>query len=186
MFKSVTVVSGIPRSGTSLMMNILQEAGLPILSDGKRKPDASNPRGYFELDAVKRSRQETEWLKTAPGTAVKVIHSLLDCLPDRYTYRVVLMHRPIAAVIASQNRMLELQGKQQSGLSEKRLEAILQSQLEESRKLLAEKPHFDWIEIDYPSLIEQPHPNLRTLTGFLGLPLQIERLARCIDPRLQH
>ncbi|HIF95856.1 MAG TPA: sulfotransferase family protein [Myxococcales bacterium] len=184
--KPVTVVSGIPRSGTSLMMNILQAAGLPILSDGKREPDASNPRGYFELDAVKRSRRDTGWLTAAPGGAVKIIHSLLDCLPDDYTYRVILMRRPIAAVVASQNRMLDLQGKHQPGLGDERLKAILLSQLEESRKLLAAKPCFDWIEIDYPSLIDQPQPALEALGDFLGLSLQIEKLIGCIDPTLQH
>lgn len=186
MTKPVTVVSGVPRSGTSLMMSMLQAAGLPILSDGRRPADASNPRGYFEFDAVKRSRDDTGWLKAAPGHAVKVIHSLLGTLPGDYAYRVILMQRPMTAVVASQNRMLQALGVSPGGLDDERLAEILSSQLEECRRLLTTRPCFDWIEIDYPRLVAEPLSVVEALGDFLGLSIQAAAVIECVDPALHH
>lgn len=186
MTQSITVVSGIPRSGTSMMMRLLEAAGLPILSDGQRGPDASNPRGYFELDAVKRTRDDARWLEAAPGCAVKVIHSLLDALPDEYAYRVILMKRPMDAVIASQNRMLERLGESVPGPGNERLAAILSAQLEASRQALSERSAFEWIEIDYPELVREPLPQLEILANFLEIPLDSGALIECIEPKLNH
>ncbi len=186
MTESITVVSGIPRSGTSMMMRLLEAAGMPILSDGRRGPDASNPRGYFELDAVKRTRDDARWLEAAPGCAVKVIHSLLDALPDEYAYRVILMKRPMDAVIASQNRMLERLGESVPGPGNERLAAILSAQLEASRRVLSERSAFEWIEIDYPELVREPLPQLAILANFLEIPLDSGALIECIEPELNH
>jgi hypothetical protein len=186
MSQPVTVVSGVPRSGTSLMMSLLARAGLPVLCDDGRPPDASNPRGYFELEAVRRTRDEPGWLRGAPGHAVKVIHHLLDALPADYDYRVILMRRPWPAVVASQNRMLERLGKAVTGPDDARLAAILSAQWEESRSLLEAGPHFRWMVVDYPDLVREPRPRLRRLADFLDLPLDFDALVECIDPSLEH
>src|SRR5271157_5533474 len=103
----ITIVSGLPRSGTSLMMQILAAGGMPILTDGVRQPDAENPRGYFEFEPVKRTREDPGWLSAAQGKAVKMVHLLLLDLPDLFTYRVILMRRPMAEILASQRIMLQ-------------------------------------------------------------------------------
>lgn len=186
MREAVTVVSGLPRSGTSLMMGILEAAGLPILSDGRRKPDPSNPRGYFELEAVKGTRRDADWLQAAPGCAVKVIASLLGELPRDYAYRVILMRRPIEAVIASQNSMLARLGEPVPPIDDVRLGEILRTQLEASRRLLDEDACFEWIEVDYTALVRHPGPILENLGEFLGRAVDPEALAERIDPDLDH
>ena len=184
--KSIIVVSGLPRSGTSLMMNILQVAKTPLLCDGKRGPDASNPRGYFEFEAVRRTREDAGWVEGAPGYAVKVVHPLLAELPGHHFYRVILMTRPIEAIVASQNRMLERLGEPPTNLENQRLIAIFCDQLRAARQCLQDRPHFDWIEIDYPDLLADPVPALDRLIDFLALPCKARKLIGVIDPQLQH
>jgi hypothetical protein len=105
--RTLTVVSGLPRSGTSLMMQMLEAAGLAIASDGVRGPDADNPRGYFELDAVKRMREETSFLEDIVGRVVKIVAPLLPLVPEQYDLRVVFIERGLAEIMASQRVMLD-------------------------------------------------------------------------------
>src|SRR5262245_21300644 len=107
----VTVVSGLPRSGTSMLMRMLDCGGIPALSDGERVADEDNPRGYYELEQVKPLPDGAEWLERAPGRAVKVVSALLDKLPPGYQYRVLFLEREIEEVLASQRRMLERRGQ---------------------------------------------------------------------------
>ncbi len=107
---SVIVVSGLPRSGTSMMMQMLAAGGLDIMTDQVRAADDDNLAGYYELEAVKRTREEASWLQDAPGKAVKVIYRLLEYLPDDYHYQVLFMQRPLEEVIASQQLMLQRRG----------------------------------------------------------------------------
>ena len=113
----ITVVSGLPRSGTSLMMQMLAACGCPILTDNVRAPDESNPRGYLEFEAVKRLRTDQTWLAQAAGKAVKIIHLLLRELPvdGRFSYRVIFMKRPIDEILASQRAMLSAGGENSRG-----------------------------------------------------------------------
>src|SRR5688572_8703668 len=113
---SITVVSGLPRSGTSLMMQMLQAGGMPVLTDGERSADESNPRGYLELEAVKRTRSDAGWIAEAVGKAVKVIHLQLRDLPSSHQYRVIFMRRDLNEVVASQQSMLDRIGRKGAGL----------------------------------------------------------------------
>ena len=181
---TTTIVTGIPRSGTSLMMSILGAAGLPLLTDGARPPDVSNPRGYFEYAPVKASATDLAWLDAARGHAVKVIHALLPALPGDRIYRVVLMQRPLAEVVASQDRMLAAHGPPGDASAAGRLERIFAAQLDETRALLERAAHFDWVAIDYPALIAAPDGELERLRAFLSLPDRIAEMRACIDPAL--
>jgi hypothetical protein len=183
--KPVYIVSGIPRSGTSLMMNMLGEAGLPLLTDEARPADASNPRGYFELEAVRRMRDDLGWLDEAPGHGVKVIHRLLAALPLDRTYRVILMGRPLEEVVASQTRMLEaMGGRPPDPMPESRLEEIFAEQLDETRALLDREPAFEWIEVEYHDLLADPVGCATRVAEFLGLTVDAENMARPVDPAL--
>ena len=124
----ITIVSGLPRSGTSLMMQMLEAGGMELLTDGRRVPDEHNPRGYFEHEGVKHSRNDLSWLDHAAGKAVKVIHLLLLHLPAGRDYRVVFMERDIQEVIASQRAMLKQQGRTGAALSDAKLAEIFESQ----------------------------------------------------------
>lgn len=108
--RTITVISGLPRSGTSMMMQMLEAAGLDIASDAKRLADADNPRGYYELEAVKRLRVDPTFLGEIRGRAVKVVAPLLPFLPGDHDYRVIFMERDLDEVLASQRKMLSRTG----------------------------------------------------------------------------
>src|SRR4029450_2106899 len=110
----IVVVSGLPRSGTSLMMQMLQAGGMPLLTDDLRPPDADNPNGYWEYEPVKRLHQDNSWIRKAEGKALKAVSGSLHYLPPQPTYKILFMQRPMQEVLASQTVMLERRG-QQSG-----------------------------------------------------------------------
>src|SRR3990172_6980314 len=105
----IVVVSGLPRSGTSMMMRMLEGGGVPILADGERTADIDNPKGYFELERIKDLETETDksYLRAARGKAVKVISFLIKDLPDENDYRIVFMRRDLGEVLASQQKMID-------------------------------------------------------------------------------
>ena len=180
----VTIVSGLPRSGTSLMMQMLAAGGLPILSDGTRAPDESNPRGYLELEAVKHLRTDRSWLEQARGHAVKIIHLLLRELPTdgSFHYRVLLMKRPLAEVIASQGAMLARNGK--AGADPSGLAKIFEGQLAEVERWLTEQPHFTCHPIDYHAALRDPIATADRIEGFLRQKLNTVAMAEAIYPAL--
>jgi len=166
------------------MMNMLGLAGLPLLTDEKRLPDASNPRGYFEWAAVRQTQEDASWAEQARGKAVKVIHRLLPFLPDGFSYRVILMHRPAEEVVRSQDRMLERLGADPSDLPTARIQEIFKEQHEQTRSLLESEPRFDWIEVEYPALIKEPLPFARKIIQFLDLDTDPGELTAAVDPEL--
>lgn len=180
----ITVVSGLPRSGTSLMMQILDGAGIPLLHDGRRPPDPSNPRGYFELEAVKGTRRDAGWVDRAPGHAVKVIHALLADLPRDRAYRVVWMDRPLSQVVASQNAMLARLGRDPDDLPLDVLERAFRAQTARACALLERERCFAWTRVSYPDLVHAPRGTLTGLCGFLDLDAPLETLAARVDPDL--
>src|SRR5687767_12088310 len=125
----VTVVSGLPRSGTSLMMQMISAGGIPALTDEVRTADEDNPRGYLEFERVKRIKQDTSWLDEARGKVVKMVHLLLYDLPLDRPYRVVFMRRNLDEVLASQRKMLERQGKQGAQIPEAQLRKVFEDQV---------------------------------------------------------
>lgn len=134
----ITVVSGLPRSGTSLAMQWLEAAGLPPFTDHRRAADASNPQGYYEAEIVQSLPQRSDWLPQAEGHAIKVIHLLLPCLPRDRPYRVLLMELELQAVLRSQQRMLERLGRRGAALPEPRLKAVYEAQWQAMERA----PHF--------------------------------------------
>ena len=184
----VTVVSGLPRSGTSLMMQMLAAGGIPALTDAERTPDDSNPRGYLELEAVKRLKLDKSWLPQARGKAVKVIHLLLPELagpgvPDDLRFRVVMMRRPVAEVVASQRAMLARQGKAAT-LPDAQLGKLFTDQLERVERLLAGHPAFEVCSVQYPALVADPAAEAARVNAFLGGSLDEAVMVRTVDPLL--
>ena len=90
--ESVTVVSGLPRSGTSMMMRILEAGGMDVLTDQIRTADVDNPRGYYEFEPVKKTKDDPSWIPEAAGKAVKMVYQLLYDLPDGFHYQILMMH----------------------------------------------------------------------------------------------
>ena len=182
----ITVVSGLPRSGTSLMMQALAAGGLPPLTDAQRAADPSNPRGYLELEAVKRLKTDRSWLPQARGKAVKIIHLLLPELAvgTGEQYRVVMMRRPVEEVVASQCAMLARQGKAAAALPDAQLGKLFVDQLERVERLLASRPEFRVCTVHYPALVADPATEAARVNAFLGGGLDEAEMARAVDPSL--
>lgn len=180
----ITVVSGLPRSGTSLMMQMLHAGGLPALTDGLRTADQNNRRGYFEYEPVKRLRSDRSWLPQARGQAVKIIHLLLRelLLDGTLQYRIVFMQRPLEEVIASQHSMLQRDGK--AGADPTVLKKAFESQLAQLQAWLVNQPSIRTLALPYHRVISQPQAVAEELAGFLGLPLDIAAMVQAVDPAL--
>jgi len=182
----VVVVSGLPRSGTSLMMQMLAAGGMPILADGERVPDPDNPRGYLELERVKHLKSDSSWLSTAGGHAVKIIHLLLKDLPTTHSYDVLFMERDIGEVLKSQATMLARSGRSGAPLPPERLAAVYHSQLASVRQWLSERPCFRVHSVRYPELVAQPAPTVDAVRNFLrgGQALDAAAMVSAVDPSL--
>ena len=180
----VTVVSGLPRSGTSLMMQMLAAGGMSVLTDQVRAPDADNPRGYYEFEPVKQTRQDPSWLTAAPGKAVKMVHLLLYDLPRGYSYRVILMRRRLDEVLASQRAMLERQGKKGANLPDPQLAKVFQGQLEKLDQWLPTQPNFRVLSVSYNELLQDPAAAARAVNRFLDGRLDVDAMTRAVDPAL--
>ena len=132
---SLTIVTGVPRSGTSLVMQMLAAGGHPIASDGVRRADADNPRGYFELEAARGLARDASWLPGMAGRAVKLVHTLLPSLPPGLHYKVLLVRRRLDEVLASQRVMLARRGSAPDPAEDARLRPALEEQLARTRAL---------------------------------------------------
>ncbi len=186
--KTFILVSGLPRSGTSLMMQLLEAGGMPLITDGQRGADIDNPRGYYEWEAIKQIGKKPELLDDAAleGRVLKCISMLLPAMPAKHQYKVIFMLRPIAEVVASQRAMTARLGTKGAALSPEELERGLRAHREEVRKWAANAPHIEWLEIDYPALVRDPTAAISQLVEFLGrerLPNE-NAMAAVIDPAL--
>jgi LPS sulfotransferase NodH len=180
----ITIVSGLPRSGTSMMMKILEAGGIPILTDNLRTPDEDNPRGYFELEQVKALKEgESIWLKDASGKAVKVISSLLGELPAAYQYRIIFMRRAISEILASQKQMLIRRGGSTEGDDQKMAENF-QEHLKRVRIWLANQSNMGVLYIDYNDLMADPAPHITQVAEFLGLEERLNEMLAVPDKGL--
>lgn len=181
----IPIVSGLPRSGTSLMMSMLAAGGLEIMTDRLRMPDDDNPVGYFELEDVKKLfNGEHSWLAGSNGKAVKVISTLLPYLPDGYHYRIIFMHRAMEEVLASQRRMLINRGEDPDKISDGRMSEMFEKDLQLSERWINTHPHASRIDINYRQLIANPRPLVAEISAFLGGGLNEDRMLGVIDPSL--
>ena len=180
----ITIVSGLPRSGTSLMMRMLQAGGIAPLTDSEREADEDNPRGYYELEAVKKTRRGRQWLDQAKGRAVKVIHALLYDLPLDRRYDVIVMRRSIEEVVASQRKMIDRRGTQGARLTDEQIRRALERQMVQVTAYLRSKPNFRVLHVDYNALLRDPKAEILRLRFFLEIEAPAEKLAEAIEQDL--
>ena len=181
----IPIVSGLPRSGTSLMMSMLAAGGLEVLTDHLRAPDDDNPVGYFELDEVKKLiKGEQSWLARSNGKAVKVISTLLPYLPDGYHYRIIFMRRAMKEVLASQRKMLINRGENPHKVSDDQMAEMFEKDLQQSERWINSQAHATRIDINYKQLIANPGPLVAEINIFLGGCLDEDKMLGVIDPSL--
>ena len=182
---TIVVVSGLPRSGTSMLMNMLEAGGMALLRDEIRVPDENNPKGYFEYERVKKLADgDIDWLPEARGKAVKIISYLLLTLPDTYNYRVIFMQRKLAEIIASQRKMLIHRGENPNKIREDELEIILEKHLSQVDEWISRQRNIKRIDVNYNRMIKDPRADIRKFNKFLGNSLDVGIMAQVIDPSL--
>ncbi len=179
----IIVVSGLPRSGTSMMMQMLAAGGLDIAADGKRAADASNPKGYYELDKVKSLREDNSWLAECEGRVVKVVSPMLQHMPENTPCKVVFMLRPIAEVLASQQAMMRRMGKGDD-LSDADMEVFFSSHLARVKEWLTKRRNMDVLYVDYRQCLANPTEWAQKVQGFLSKKLDTEAMSIVVDPAL--
>lgn len=180
----LTIVSGLPRSGTSMMMQMLDKGGIPAMTDNIRTPDEDNPKGYYEFEPVKQTKKDASWLKDASGKVVKMVHLLLLDLPADRQYRVVFMRRNIREVVASQNVMLDRHGKSTGDLGEEKLIAMFQAQIAKVEAYVRQHPNFAMLDVTYNDVLRDPRPEVAKINAFLGGDLDTQAMLAVVDPSL--
>ena len=183
--RPIVVVSGLPRSGTSMAMRMLEAGGLPIVTDGLRRADTANPKGYYEFEPVKGldKQGDTAWLADARGKAVKIISFLLTHLPESYDYRVVFMRRDLGEVVASQNQMLDARGKER-GAADDRTSVLYAQHVEQVERFLRQRSCFSVLMVDYAAVVADPAGQAARINQFVGGGLDVERMATVAEPAL--
>jgi hypothetical protein len=180
----IVVVSGLPRSGTSMAMKMLEAGGLRVVTDGRRTADEDNPKGYFEDERVKDLHQagDKTWLRESRGKVIKIISFLLKSLPDDNNYRVLFMHRNLPEIVASQNKMLARRGER-NDTPDERAVALLEEQVRDARFFLR-RPQFEVLELNYRETLDQPRPSALRMAQFVGIPLDVDKMTEVVDVQL--
>jgi hypothetical protein len=178
----IIIVSGLPRSGTSLMMQMLDQGGLPVVTDNIRSADTDNPRGYYELEQVKKIKQDVSWLPATRGKVFKMISQLLYDLPPSERYRVVFMERDMDEMLRSQDKMLERLGRK--GAPHEQIKRSYNLHLEKLRDWLRGQKNIELLYVSYNNLVEQPSEQAERVSEFLGGKANVERMVQAVDPVL--
>jgi hypothetical protein len=181
----IIVVSGLPRSGTSMMMRMLEAGGVGPLEDGVRTADISNPKGYFEFEPVKdleAARGDVPWLPEARGKAVKIISFLLTWLPEDFNYQVIFMQRDLDEVLASQQQMLARRGESADASGASR--EVFQSHLAQVERFMAARPCFETLYVPYREAVAAPEATAAAVARFLGRSMDTAAMAKAVEASL--
>jgi len=181
---AITVVSGLPRSGTSMMMKMLEAGGMQLLTDGIRAADEDNPKGYYEYERVKQTEHDQEWLAHARGKVVKMIAALLKHLPPEYEYRVIFMRRDIGEVLASQRRMLLRRGEPTGRVPDERMADLFRKHVERVEEWIATQPNIKVLDVDHSDVLDDAAVQAQRVSEFLGHELDVSAMVAVVDRRL--
>lgn len=184
MDESIIVVSGMPRSGTSLMMQTLAAGGVPVFTDEKRAADAHNYQGYFEHEAVKTLEKDNRWLENVKGQALKIVSPLLRYLPEMHNYKIIFMERNIGEIILSQNAMLKKNGKGPGRISDIRLHELYAKEIRSVKSWMDAQSNIDVLYVHYADLIRDAVSQARRLENFLDRRFDVPKMAAVADKKM--
>ncbi len=182
--QTVTIVSGLPRSGTSMMMKMLEAGGMQVLTDHIRTADEDNPKGYYEFERVKQIEHDQAWLPDAQGRVVKMISALLKHLPPSYTYKVIFMRRSIDEILASQKQMLIRRGEPTDAVSDGKLTELFGLHLQQVMGWIDKQPNVDVVYVDYNQILQDPVEQAKKVNQFMGHTLDENEMVGIVDPSL--
>jgi tetratricopeptide (TPR) repeat protein len=178
-----TIVTGLPRSGTSLMMQMLAAGGVPPLHDGKRAPDSDNPRGYYEFAPARNLRADASWFPEATGRVLKLVAQLLPAIPVKADCRIIWMERPLDEVLASQAVMLDRLQAPGARLGPAQLRKVFEQQIKRVEEAMARRK-MAVLKINYHDCVRDPAGVVSRIAEFLGLPLDRAAMAQAVNPAL--
>jgi len=181
----IIVVSGLPRSGTSMMMKMLEAGGQPILTDNLREADTNNPNGYYEFERVKKlPNGDYGWLPEAGGKVVKIVTGLIMELPSDYRYKVIFMQRAMKEVLSSQKKMLGRLGKQDDKVEDEKMRKIYQEHLKQVNAWIAKQPKIEVLYVNYNTMLGNPLESLKRVNDFLGGEMDVDVMAGVVNKEL--
>ena len=181
----ITVVSGLPRSGTSMLMKMLEAGGIPPLTDNLRTADKDTPKGYYEFERVKQmDKGDVAWLPEAQGKAVKVISALLRHLPADYAYRVLFVRRSMPEILASQRKMLIRRGEDPNKMDDARMADLFEKHLQQVESWLSQQSHMQALYLHYSDFFADSLAQVTRVNAFLGAKLNTEAMLNVVDPDL--
>jgi hypothetical protein len=180
----IIIVSGLPRSGTSMLMRMLEAGGLEILTDEIRKADVENPKGYYEFERVKKLETDKTWLPQAKGKAVKIISMLLRHLPPGYDYKIIFTSRNIQEVLASQKKMLIQREEPTDKISDEELAGIYKTHLNQLAKWLNSRSGFKVLNVNYNNILIDPDTYSKRINRFIGGHANVNNMADVVDKAL--
>jgi hypothetical protein len=181
----IIIVSGLPRSGTSMMMKMLEAGGIPPLTDKIRGADNDNPKGYFEFERVKQlDKGDVAWLPEARGKVVKVISALLKHLPADYEYRIIFMRRNMPEILASQRKMLIRRGENADDMDDAKMAALFEKHLQSTIQWIENQPNISLLYVHYSDMLSDPVPQIKRVNEFLNGRLNEDAMANVVDPNL--
>lgn len=170
--KPIYIVSGLPRSGTSMMMKMLEAGGLNILTDNIRTADDDNLQGYYEFERVKQLKEgDTVWVDEARGNVVKVISALLEHLPAGYQYKIIFMEREMLEILSSQRKMLERRGKPGNPAEDGKFAELYGKHLEKVKGWLSQQQNMEVLYVRYNDMLKAPEDYAAKVAAFLNVPL---------------
>ena len=184
MIQPVIIVSGLPRSGTSLMMQMLAAGGIDICIDNRREPDNDNPKGYYEFEKVKELQKDSVWVHTMRGKAMKVISFLLYYLPVSLQYKVIFMQRDLQEILLSQKKMLDRSGQRTHTLKDEVLAQKFETHLQKITKWITTQKNIECLYVSYNAILEDPLPYIHDIQTFLQRPIDVEGMASVVDSSL--
>jgi len=181
----IIVVSGLPRSGTSMMMQMLEAGGIEIFSDHWREADEDNPKGYYEFERVQELDKQANksWIGEVRGKAVKVVSQLLRELPQTYFYKLIFMNRELGEVVASQKKMLGRRGNADNESNDEKLRYLFEKHLHEIKYWLGQQAGFEVIEVEYGKVLNDSTGQSVRLRTFLETNLNLEKMAGVVDEK---
>jgi predicted AlkP superfamily phosphohydrolase/phosphomutase/tetratricopeptide (TPR) repeat protein len=182
--EEIIIVSGLPRSGTSMMMQLLEAGGLPVFTDNLRIADENNKKGYYEHEAVKIIHKDNSWMKNAVGKTVKVVSHLLTSLPMRYKYKIVFMERDLDEVTVSQSKMLQNLGKLAPDTAHFSIEQSFRKTNDKVKTWLNDKQNMNVIYIDYKEAITNSENVIEQLNEFFDNKLNTQHMQQIIDKNM--
>ena len=180
----ITIVTGLPRSGTSMMMQMLEAGGMMVLTDGIRRADEDNPKGYFEFEQVKTIKRDVSWLEEAEGKAVKFVYSLLYDLPATRKYQIIFMERDMDEILASQLKMLARSDKTVKSRKNENLKRVFESEVTKLKSWLEGQQSFRFICVPYKDVVEKPFEWAHRVNEFVGGYLNIQSMAVVVEREL--